>query len=158
MRLRSARPQRRIRAERACMDRDVMMLIALILAAIAAAIALGLATHILVSRISARRRTSSAQRGLCFWCGVAYKEDRGANPSNWLRCRACGQRIHDDCHHEIRALQADWVCAHPEAILTCPACGRRSVNDDHAAQMVKLTKELHRIAGKEDSRPPGAEH
>lgn len=140
------------------MDRDLMLLIALILAAIAGAIALGFATHALIGRFSARRRTSSARRRLCFWCGVAYQDEWADNPSNWLRCRACGQRIHDDCHHEIRALQADWVCAHPEAILTCPACGRRAVNDEHSAQMVKLTRELHKIAGKEGSRPPGAEH
>lgn len=143
------------------MDRDVLLLIVIVLGAVAAAIALGIGTHMLVSRLSARRRTSSVRRGRCFWCGVEYKNELAAHEGEadeWLHCRACGQKLHDRCHHQIRALQADWVCPHPEAVLTCPACGRRSVNDESAAQMAKLTKELAKASRKAGSRPPGAEN
>ena len=143
------------------MDRDVLLMIVAIVAALAATIALGIAVHILIGRITARRRTSSQRRNLCFWCGAEYGQELAtheAEPDEWLHCRACRQKVHDRCQHQIRALQADWVCAHPEAVLTCPACGRRSINDESAARMVKLTKELNKYAKKADSRPPGAEH
>jgi hypothetical protein len=42
-------------------------------------------------------------------------------------------------------------------VLTCPACGRRSINDEAAARLAKLTKELNKHAKKADVRPPGAE-
>lgn len=143
------------------MDRDVLLMIVAIVAAVAATVTLGIAIHILIGRLMARRRTSSLRRNLCFWCGAEYRKemaDHVAEPDEWLHCRACGQKIHDRCQHQIRALQADWVVAHPEAILTCPACGRRSINDESAALMAKLTKELNKYAKKADARPPGAEH
>ena len=136
-------------------------MIVAIVGALAATVALGIGIHILIGRLTARRRTSSMRRNLCFWCGTEYKKelaDHEAEPDEWLHCRACGQKVHDRCHHQIRALQADWVCPHPEAVLTCPACGRRSINDEAAAQMAKLTKELARYAKKADARPPGAEN
>jgi len=142
-------------------DRDVLLMIVAIVGALAATVALGIGIHILIGRLTARRRTSSMRRNLCFWCGTEYKKelaDHEAEPDEWLHCRACGQKVHDRCHHQIRALQADWVCPHPEAVLTCPACGRRSINDEAAAQMAKLTKELARYAKKADARPPGAEN
>lgn len=143
------------------MDRDVLLMIVAIVAAVVATVTLGIAIHILIGRLTARRRTSSLRRNLCFWCGAEYRKemaDHVAEPDEWLHCRACGQKIHDRCQHQIRALQADWVVAHPEAILTCPACGRRSINDESAALMAKLTKELNKYAKKADARPPGAEH
>jgi hypothetical protein len=142
-------------------DRDVLLMVVAIVAALAATIALGIAVHVLIGRLTARRRTSSVRRNLCFWCGNEYRKelaDHEAERDEWLHCRACGQKVHDRCQHQIRALQADWVCAHPEAILTCPACGRRSINDESAALMAKLTKELNKYAKKADARPPGAEH
>lgn len=142
-------------------DRDVLLMLVAILGALAAAVALAIGIHVLIGRLTARRRTTSMRRNLCFWCGTEYKKelaDHEAEADEWLHCRACGQKVHDRCHHQIRALQADWVCPHPEAILTCPACGRRSINDESAALMAKLTKELAKSARKTDARPPGAEH
>ncbi|MGZ8755543.1 MAG: hypothetical protein ACXW15_10195 [Acidimicrobiia bacterium] len=139
----------------------MLLMIVAIVAAVAATVTLGIAIRILIDRLTARRRTSSVRRNLCFWCGAEYRKepaDHEAEPDEWLHCRACGQKIHDRCQHQIRALQADWVVAHPEAILTCPACGRRSINDESAALMAKLTKELNKYAKKADARPPGAEH
>ncbi len=142
------------------MDRDVLLMIVAIVGALAATAALGVGIHTLIGRLTARRSTSSKRRNLCFWCGIEHKKelaDHEAEPDEWLRCRACGQRVHDRCHHQIRAMQADWVCPHPEAVLTCPACGRRSINDETAAQLAKLTKEMAKYAKKAGARPPGAE-
>ncbi len=142
------------------MDRDVVLMIIAIVGALAAAVALGLVIHRVIGRLAARRRTSSAQRQQCFWCGTIHRQEPASHetePMKWLQCRACGQKVHDHCHHQIRAMQADWVCPYPEAVLTCPACGRRSINDETCAQIVKLSKELAKVAKKADARPPGAE-
>lgn len=142
------------------MDRDVVLMIVAIVAALVAAIALGFAVHRLVGRLAVRRRTNSEQRNQCFWCGTIHRKepaDYAAAETAWLQCRACGQKVHDHCHHQIRAMQADWVCPYPEAVLTCPACGRRTINDEACAQMAKLAKELAKYANKADARPPGAE-
>ena len=142
------------------MDRDVILMIVAIIGALAAAVALGIAVHRIVLRISVRRGNTSGRRNQCFWCGTIHREepaDFEADPAHWLQCRACGQKVHDHCHHRIRAMQADWVCPYPEAVLTCPACNRRAINDETCAQIAKLSKELNKYAKKADARPPGAE-
>jgi hypothetical protein len=141
-------------------DRDVILMIVAIVGALAAAAALGIAIHRIVVRISVRRGTNSAARNQCFWCGTIHREepaDFETEPAEWLQCRACGQKVHDHCHHQIRAMQADWVCPYPEAVLTCPVCNRRAINDEACAQIAKLSRELAKYAKKADARPPGAE-
>lgn len=142
------------------MDRDVVLMIMAIVGALAVAAALSFIIHRIVSRFFARRNTSAERRNQCFWCGTIHRKqpaDYEAEATEWLQCRTCGQRVHDHCHHRIRAAQADWVCPYPEAVLTCPACGRRSINDEACARMAKLAKELAKYANKADARPPGAE-
>ena len=142
------------------MDRDVILMIVAIVGVLAATVALGILTHRIVLRISVRRGSNSIRRNQCFWCGTIHREepaDFETEPAEWLQCRACGQKVHDHCHHQIRAMQADWVCPYPEAVLTCPACGRRTINDEACARIAKLGKELAKYAKKADARPPGAE-
>jgi hypothetical protein len=140
-------------------DRDVILLIVAIVSAFAAAVALGLLIHRVARRLAARRFSSAERRNQCFWCGTIHRQEPADHEmaKEWLQCRSCGQKVHDHCHHQIRAMQADWVCPYPEAVLTCPACGRRSINDESCANMAKLAKELAKYANKADARPPGAE-
>ena len=142
------------------MDRDVLLMIMAIVGVLATTVGLGIGIHFLIGHWTARRGTSSLRRNACFWCGQEYQREAAGEQTHadeWLHCRACGQKVHDHCQHEIRALQADWVCPHPQAVLTCPACGRRTINDETAAQLAKLTKELAKYAKKAGARPPGAE-